>query len=259
MLEQYERMLDIMPGRPRTKVYIQSRFRSSRTGRIISGQNKRIAGFNAVLREMAERRNLPYIDIWSAIQNNGALPEEFTHDGIHLTGPAMPFGSKRCALRRNLHEKSSAAMRFRTTTAARAAPDDGTNDPARPVSKDTSRAAAFGPAVRKPTARISRSNCAAGADPLRGVRGPNLRYTFRRHVQRAVHLLRSRRRGAEHGNRVNRATSDNPGPGNRRLRMGRSESLLAEGGTVRTARHVGVSIEADGRCIGATRRCGPVK
>ena len=55
--------------------------------KMILKDHKRIAGFNAVLREMAERRNLPYIDIWSAIQNNGALPEEFTHDGIHLTGP----------------------------------------------------------------------------------------------------------------------------------------------------------------------------
>ena len=73
---------------PRTKVYIQSLLPLVEDRQdYFKGKNKRIAGFNAVLREMAERRNLPYIDIWSAIQNNGALPEEFTHDGIHLTGP----------------------------------------------------------------------------------------------------------------------------------------------------------------------------
>ena len=52
-----------------------------------TGKNSRIAGFNTVLREMAERRGLPYVDIWSAIQSDGALPAEYTQDGIHLTGP----------------------------------------------------------------------------------------------------------------------------------------------------------------------------
>lgn len=82
-------MLDIIAREsPRTKVYIQSLLPLVEDRQdYFKGKNKRIAGFNAVLREMAERRNLPYIDIWSAIQNNGALPEEFTHDGIHLTGP----------------------------------------------------------------------------------------------------------------------------------------------------------------------------
>ena len=90
LLEQYERMLDIIAREsPRTKVYIQSLLPLVEDRQdYFKGKNQRIAGVNAVLREMAERRNLPYIDIWSAIQNNGALPEEFTHDGIHLTGPS---------------------------------------------------------------------------------------------------------------------------------------------------------------------------
>ena len=33
---------------------------------------------------MAERRGLTFIDIWSAMQRNGELPEEYTFDGIHL-------------------------------------------------------------------------------------------------------------------------------------------------------------------------------
>lgn len=33
---------------------------------------------------MAERRGLTFIDIWSGMQRNGELPEEYTFDGIHL-------------------------------------------------------------------------------------------------------------------------------------------------------------------------------
>lgn len=89
LLEQYERMLDIIAREsPRTKVYIQSLLPLIEDrSEYFTDKNSRIAGFNDVLRQMAERRNLPYIDIWSVIQSDGALPAEFTHDGIHLTGP----------------------------------------------------------------------------------------------------------------------------------------------------------------------------
>ena len=89
LLEQYERMLDIIAREsPRTKVYIQSLLPVIEDrSEYFTGKNSRIAGFNTVLREMAERRGLPYVDIWSAIQSDGALPAEYTQDGIHLTGP----------------------------------------------------------------------------------------------------------------------------------------------------------------------------
>ena len=68
LLQQYERLLDIIArGTPRMK-----------------GKNARFAEFNALLRAMAERRGLTFIDIWSAMQRNGELPEEYTFDGIHL-------------------------------------------------------------------------------------------------------------------------------------------------------------------------------
>ena len=50
----------------------------------LEGKNARFAEFNALLRTMAERRGLTFIDIWSAMQRNGELPEEYTFDGIHL-------------------------------------------------------------------------------------------------------------------------------------------------------------------------------
>ena len=50
---------------------------------------------------------------------------------------------------------------------------------------------------------------------------------------------------------LNRATSDNLGPlGIDGYGWAGANHSWREGGTVRTARHVGVSIEADGRCIG---------
>lgn len=100
------------------------------------------------------------------------------------------------------------------------------------------------------------------SDPLRGVRGPEPPLHLPPvHVQRAVHLLRSRRRGAEHGNRAQPGHERQPrAPGNRRLRMGRSESLLA-GGRAPSARP-GTSeyrSRPTAGASGATRRCGPVK
>ncbi len=89
LLEQYERMLDLIAREsPRTKVYIQSLLPVIEDrSEYFKDKNSRIAGFNAVLREMAARRGLPYVDIWSAIQSDGTLPAEYTQDGIHLTGP----------------------------------------------------------------------------------------------------------------------------------------------------------------------------
>lgn len=87
LLEQYERLLDIIARRsPRTKVYVQSLLplNESMNQKQFGGKNARIVSFNKSLREMAARRGLVYIDIWSAIQRDGILPEEMTFDGVHL-------------------------------------------------------------------------------------------------------------------------------------------------------------------------------
>lgn len=88
LLEQYGRLLDIIAQKsPRTKVYIQSLLplNESKDKKMLEGKNARIIAFNTVLSEMASRRGLIYIDIWSAMQRNGSLPEDMTFDGIHLT------------------------------------------------------------------------------------------------------------------------------------------------------------------------------
>ena len=87
LLEQYERLLDIIARRsPRTKVYVQSLLplNESMNEKQFGGKNARIVSFNKCLREMAARRGLVFIDIWSAIQRDGILPEEMTFDGVHL-------------------------------------------------------------------------------------------------------------------------------------------------------------------------------
>lgn len=87
LLQQYERLLDIIArGTPRTRVYIQSLLplNEAHNEAFMKGKNARFAEFNALLRAMAERRGLTFIDIWSAMQRNGELPEEYTFDGIHL-------------------------------------------------------------------------------------------------------------------------------------------------------------------------------
>ena len=87
LLEQYERLLDIIARKsPRTKVYVQSLLplNESMNEKQFGGKNARIVSFNKSLREMAARRGLVYIDIWSAIQRDGILPEELTFDGVHI-------------------------------------------------------------------------------------------------------------------------------------------------------------------------------
>ena len=87
LLEQYERLLGVIAREsPRTKIYIQSLLplNEAMNEKFFKGKNARIAAFNALLRDMAARRGLTYIDIWSDMQRDGILPAEYTFDGIHL-------------------------------------------------------------------------------------------------------------------------------------------------------------------------------
>ena len=74
LLKQYERLLDIIASEsPHTKIYIQSLLpvNESYNEKMFGGQNERIIRYNALLREMAGRRGLTFIDIWSDMQQNG--------------------------------------------------------------------------------------------------------------------------------------------------------------------------------------------
>lgn len=88
LLAQYERLLDrIREVSPRTRIYVQSLLplNEGMNEQYFKDKNARITEFNAALRRMAERRGLTYIDIHSRMLRDGALPAEYTVDGIHLS------------------------------------------------------------------------------------------------------------------------------------------------------------------------------
>lgn len=88
LLGQYERLLDaIRAASPRTRVYIESLLPldEERNAQWFTGKNARIEAFDLLLRDLAHRRGLTYIDIRSRIIRDGKMPAEYTVDGIHLS------------------------------------------------------------------------------------------------------------------------------------------------------------------------------
>lgn len=88
LLRQYERLLDrIAAESPATQVFIQSLLPldEARNTQYFTGKNARIAAFDTLLRQMAARRGLTFIDIRSHMIRDGKLPAEYTVDGIHLS------------------------------------------------------------------------------------------------------------------------------------------------------------------------------
>ena len=51
--------------------------------------NEKIREANVVLQRMAAERNIPYIDLYSAYAQDGALPDTLSYDGLHLTEEAF--------------------------------------------------------------------------------------------------------------------------------------------------------------------------
>ena len=50
--------------------------------------NEKIREANVELQRLAVERNIPYVDLYSAYAQEGALPEEMSYDGLHLTEEA---------------------------------------------------------------------------------------------------------------------------------------------------------------------------
>lgn len=47
--------------------------------------NAKIREANAILRHLANERNIPYVDLYDAYVKDGALPDGMSYDGLHLT------------------------------------------------------------------------------------------------------------------------------------------------------------------------------
>lgn len=86
LIQQYEKMLDDIAAKsPRTKVYIQSALPVDESrSENMKGKNARIVEYNALLQQVAAKRGLQYIDIWSGLVEDGQLAAKYHFDGIHL-------------------------------------------------------------------------------------------------------------------------------------------------------------------------------
>lgn len=86
----YDKLLDaITAASPDTKIYLQSVFPV--TAQCKSVTNEMIDNANAVIREIAQKRNLAYLDTQSVLRDaDGFLKKEYCYseDGIHLAKSA---------------------------------------------------------------------------------------------------------------------------------------------------------------------------
>ena len=71
---------------PEAELYIESILPV--TGYSDYCDNEKIREANVELQRMAAERNIPYIDLYSAYAQEGALPETLSYDGLHLTEEA---------------------------------------------------------------------------------------------------------------------------------------------------------------------------
>jgi lysophospholipase L1-like esterase len=86
-MQNYRKIIKrIQSGTPNTDIYIQSLLpvNNNKYGSILS--NDKIIKMNKELRALAKNAGVTYIDLHSRFAKNGQLPDEFTADGIHLTG-----------------------------------------------------------------------------------------------------------------------------------------------------------------------------
>ena len=89
---EYERLVArIRAEAPSTRLYLQSVMPVDNSfGRYknLFGREKVIPDLNAKIREIAEKHDADYIDLWPALADpqTGRLRKEFTNDGLHLTG-----------------------------------------------------------------------------------------------------------------------------------------------------------------------------
>lgn len=86
-IKSYSVIIDrIQSGSPNTEIFIQSLLpvNNSRYGNILT--NDKIKKMNMKLRSLANSSGVHFIDLYSTFAKDDQLPEEYTIDGIHLTG-----------------------------------------------------------------------------------------------------------------------------------------------------------------------------
>lgn len=99
LAKRYERLLKrIAADTPETKVYIQSVMpinNSFGRYRNLTGKEKVVTQLNTLLKELAPKYNAVWIDLWPALADSkGRLRNDFTNDGLHLTGKGYKAWAK---------------------------------------------------------------------------------------------------------------------------------------------------------------------
>lgn len=87
-IQKYGELVDeVKKLQPEATVYIQSILPVSKTksDRDKIYNNTRIDQYNELIKEMAEKKEVVYLNVAEAVGlNDGALPEEASTDGVHL-------------------------------------------------------------------------------------------------------------------------------------------------------------------------------
>lgn len=71
---------------PEAELYIESILPVARYSDYCD--NAKIRDANAILQRLATERNIPYIDLYNAYAQDGALPDDMSYDGLHLLDEA---------------------------------------------------------------------------------------------------------------------------------------------------------------------------
>lgn len=92
LAERYETLVnEILQRSPETRLYLQSIMPINNdygVYRNLKGKENTIVEFNKRIKEIAEKNDLKYIDLWPFLADkNGKLNKKYTNDGLHLTGP----------------------------------------------------------------------------------------------------------------------------------------------------------------------------
>lgn len=92
IIENYEKIIDsIKENRPYAEIYVESIYPIDRDNDDFDSDfikndvdNDDIKGLNSKLKKLAKDKKVTYIDIFSALENNGKLDKEYTDNGYYL-------------------------------------------------------------------------------------------------------------------------------------------------------------------------------
>lgn len=93
--EQYSKLIEaVTKALPKSQIYLQSLLPVNNEISNLPIDNERIAKANKRISSIAEKHNLPYVDLYRIYVRDGVLDAKFTKDGVHLKGDAYSLWVK---------------------------------------------------------------------------------------------------------------------------------------------------------------------